>query len=603
MFHAPTKTRSTALTSGVCIAALGVMISAIGLGTTPSHAQQFGNRDGGRPGGTFQLLLGNGNVQFGLQFGRSDRGRNRTRGQGLERHRSGPQPDYFGETGVTTSAQQNRRQWHTVRLNRSYQNPVIIMGPLSDDGGDPATIAVRQSGPRSFQYQINEWAYLDGRHARATIGYMVVEAGQHRLAGGGTLVAGQTSGIDDDWSRVRFGARFETSPIVFTTMVSGRIGRTNGPSARNGPTPMVTRAKNVNRRGFDLRLQKEEAAPQSVRRARQVAWIAIEPGTGGRRGLAYIADRTGRTVTEDMHRITLPRDQQRLLAQPVFLAAMQSFNGRDSAALRYTPRRRVIALRVEEEQSQDSEVTHAAENIGYAIFAPGLLEAASPRGFRPGPGAGPNPRPRLTPPPTPVASVNGLTGEIYRAGGHIRNVGQVVAIMQQRPAAASFIATNINYNEGGRRPVAEYLRGDGASLSGNGRMQVEEMAFRFTGYILLEAGTHEFMVTSDDGFRLIIGGRQVTAHLNRRASAESRGSITIRQPGLYPIEIVHFDNHNGAVLQFKSSLDGGGIVSPDRLFTTPPYGAIDRGSHYDVSDLLLVGRDDGGGRRGGRGRR
>ncbi len=593
MFDTPKKTRATTLTMGVCLAALGVVVSAIGLGATTSQAQNFGGNNGVRSGGTFQFLLGNGNIAFGRRDnarpgqGQTEFGRN-----GFGRNRHGFQPNYFGETGIATAAQRNRQQWHTVTLNRRYQNPVVVMGPLSDDDDDPATVIVRQVGPRSFQFKINEWRYLDGRHTRTTVGYMVVEAGQHRLPSGGILIAGTTDGATDDWGRVPFGARFETRPVVFSTVISGRGGRGGAAAV----TPLVTRTKSVNRRGFDLRLQKEEAAPQTVRRARDVAWIAIEPGIGGRRGPTYVAGASGVNVSDDTYRITVSPNQQRLLAQPVFIAAMQSFNGTDPAALRYTPRRRAIAITLEEEQSEDRETNHRSENVGYAIFAPGLLESASPSGNRPGAGPVPNPRPR----PAPVSSVNGLSGEIFPIGGHVRNVGQAVSVMQNRPASASFLATSIDYNEGGRRPVAEYLGSDAASLSGNGRMQVEEMAFRFTGYILLESGTHDFMVTSDDGFRLIIGGRQVTAHLGRRASAESRGSITIRQPGLYPIEIVHFDNHNGAVLQFKSSLDGGGIVATDRLFTSPPNGAVSRGSHYDVPAFLLAGRDHGSGGGGGR---
>jgi hypothetical protein len=42
----------------------------------------------------------------------------------------------------------------------------------------------------TFQVQIDEWLYLDGRHKEETFSYMVVEAGVHVLGDGTLLQAG-----------------------------------------------------------------------------------------------------------------------------------------------------------------------------------------------------------------------------------------------------------------------------------------------------------------------------------------------------------------------------------------------------------------------------
>ena len=51
---------------------------------------------------------------------------------------------------------------------------------------------------------------------------------------------------------------------------------------------------------------------------------------------------------------------------PLFLARMQTLAGADSSAVRYrnsTPTG--VQIRIEEEQSKDSEISHAKESVGY----------------------------------------------------------------------------------------------------------------------------------------------------------------------------------------------------------------------------------------------
>jgi hypothetical protein len=76
--------------------------------------------------------------------------------------------------------------WKTVKLTgiREFQNPVVIVGPPTRNGGDPCVVRVRNVTSNSFQIRIQEWLYLDGPHMVENVSYMVVEAGEYMMPDG-----------------------------------------------------------------------------------------------------------------------------------------------------------------------------------------------------------------------------------------------------------------------------------------------------------------------------------------------------------------------------------------------------------------------------------
>lgn len=89
------------------------------------------------------------------------------------------------------------------------------MGPLTSTGKEPATVRVRDVTRNSFQFQIQEWAYLDGRHLKESISYMVVEEGTHQLKDQTFIEAGRVV-AGSNWSNVKFNADFKKAPVVFS---------------------------------------------------------------------------------------------------------------------------------------------------------------------------------------------------------------------------------------------------------------------------------------------------------------------------------------------------------------------------------------------------
>jgi hypothetical protein len=130
-------------------------------------------------------------------------------------------------------------EWLTVSLSHTFENPVVLMGALSNNGDDPATLRVRNVQSDSFEVRVIEWLYLDDKHMKETVSYLVVESGFWNLADGGSYDAG-VAFVDDSPTSVMFTCpESMTDPIVFTQIISE--DQMNGDS----PHPMVTRISEV----------------------------------------------------------------------------------------------------------------------------------------------------------------------------------------------------------------------------------------------------------------------------------------------------------------------------------------------------------------------
>ncbi len=66
----------------------------------------------------------------------------------------------------------------------------MVTGPPTSNGDQPLTVRVRNVTATGFEFQLDEWQYLDGWHAGESIGYLVVEAGEHTLLDGTRVKAG-----------------------------------------------------------------------------------------------------------------------------------------------------------------------------------------------------------------------------------------------------------------------------------------------------------------------------------------------------------------------------------------------------------------------------
>jgi hypothetical protein len=257
------------------------------------------------------------------------------------------------EVGSVEVTQEDKDQWHTVTLQNNFTDPVVVMGPVSYNGKQPCTVRVRNIESDQFEFQIDEWDYLDGKHpGRETISYMVVEQGVY-VFNDMVIEAKSITGITHEWTDVSFDHAFDDVPVVLAQCAS-----------YNGKAAVTTRLKNVSAAGFRLKLQEQEANEDYHPNAEQVCVIAFEPSTGSDTIIISHAsmDDTWQIVEFDQ---TIP--------SAGLFAQMQTYAGNNTCALRYRNLTEAgCELRVQEEQSADEETDHNAENVGYMVIQEGV---------------------------------------------------------------------------------------------------------------------------------------------------------------------------------------------------------------------------------------
>ena len=226
-----------------------------------------------------------------------------------------------------------------------------------------------------------------------------------------------------------------------------------------------------------------------------------------------------------------------------------------------------------------------------------------------------------------TGGAGGLHGEFYERDDPpliIDSLAFADEVIASSTPTASFVARSLDYPAGGQDTLFlpdtdEYLGRDAASLrpGAAGNEQASPSVWRYSGFIEIDesmdlfAGNGsidiEFGVGSDDGSRLTIGGVDVVTvdTLAIVTFPGVTGLASFEAPGLYPIEIVHYDHFGGIGLEVSSSIPGGGdaggpgdtvgILPSDIVFRTvvPDLGGVlpPLIEHRQLPDGLINGVD------------
>jgi Bacterial TSP3 repeat len=166
-------------------------------------------------------------------------------------------------------------------------------------------------------------------------------------------------------------------------------------------------------------------------------------------------------------------------------------------------------------------------------------------------------------------NASNLTGEYfgYREdvdGLNLITIEMAESFINGRLADATFVATKLSYgiddrfeNDLGRGlNLQRFLGSDAASLSID-PPTTSDAIIRMHGQINLSAGTYNFRVLADDGYRIKIDGVTVAeVSLNQSPTTTVHDSFTIGS-GTHLIEILYWDQGLEAAFQVEVSRDGG----------------------------------------------
>ena len=266
---------------------------------------------------------------------------------------SAPSVGPVGQAGSVTVLQSDADQWHRIAFDAAITDAIVVMGPVGGIGVDPAITRIRDVTENGFEFQIDEWDYLDGWHTTETVGWVAVSEGTHVLEGGQMIVAG-TSQVGTNFASQSFGASL-TDAIVLSEVTSV-----------NDAAAVTTRTRAVSQDGFQIQIE-EEGAADGAHVAETVSWIAIETGRGD--GIEVV--RTADTVTHAAEEFEFVSAFE---TAPVFIADMQTTDGADPAALRLDDLTATgVSLFVEEEKSLTAGIGHTTEIVGILAIEEGLF--------------------------------------------------------------------------------------------------------------------------------------------------------------------------------------------------------------------------------------
>jgi uncharacterized protein (DUF1800 family) len=272
------------------------------------------------------------------------------------------------EIGDVIVTQSNATTWTTVNLSRTYNTPVVVMGPLSHTRGAPLTVRVRNvkagvsgTSNASFEFQIDRWSHntVQTHEFKESLSYMVMEAGTHAI-GGNLWQAGVSTGVTQSASSQTLSTMFNrTVPVVLPQVVT-----------TNDTQTVQARVSSVTDTNFNLELDESEI-DRTEHAGETVHWFAFMPGVSN---LFSTRMRFEVGTFTDVSSSFSFKTFRRLHADPFFFAATQTQNDTDPNTLRW---RYLFADKVELLTQEDGhpaqfgETTvsnsHDAENVGYVI--------------------------------------------------------------------------------------------------------------------------------------------------------------------------------------------------------------------------------------------
>ena len=259
------------------------------------------------------------------------------------------------EAGLLDVSQGSPDDWQPVLFNRPFSSvPVVVLGPLSANHAHGATLRVRRVATTGFEFQVDEWDYLDGAHPSEQVSFLALEEGSHDI-GGLRWEAARLPGVNRVGTAASFLESFVSPPLV--------LAQIEGEANANA---LSARVRGVSVGGFEALLQSEEAGASRTLADEILGIIAVETGNGALGDLAFEVA----IAAAPVRRAWSPVAFEAPTPHPVLLAAMQSVNDPDPAVLRMRALSPAgVEFRADEEQSADTERAHPGEQVGYLAIA------------------------------------------------------------------------------------------------------------------------------------------------------------------------------------------------------------------------------------------
>ena len=170
----------------------------------------------------------------------------------------------------------------------------------------------------------------------------------YTLPNGKKMAAGVMEFVGKNWKTVNLPIDFDTKPIIIHQVITA-----------NDATPIASQIRNTSVSQFELRIQEEEGN-DNVHTRESVAWVAMEAGV---QSADYQLEMESILLSGVPKALTF---QNAFAGVPALFTSTQSTNESDAFAIRNDVLTNAgMTLNIQEEASDDVEIIHANETVGY----------------------------------------------------------------------------------------------------------------------------------------------------------------------------------------------------------------------------------------------
>ena len=243
-------------------------------------------------------------------------------------------------------------KWLWVSFEHPFQSaPVVVANIAGYNDPEPTTIRIRNVDQTGFEIRLQEWDYQDGVHDYEAVSYIAMEKGFYVLPGGILVEAGTVQNGRYTSHNV-FTQPFNVEPVMIASVTT-----------ENELDAVVARIKDVRTDSFKCMLEEQELSYFEHYEKETVSFIAWEPSAGILGSMIFEVDKTDSIVNQNFYHIPCV---EKFKEAPLFFAGMQHISSIESSNLRYRNNSSEgVDIMVSEESSQDEELEHANEIVGY----------------------------------------------------------------------------------------------------------------------------------------------------------------------------------------------------------------------------------------------
>ena len=240
--------------------------------------------------------------------------------------------------------------WKTISFGKSFQNPIIILSDPTLKGGDPVITRIRNITSTSCQVRLKEPNYKDGQHTYETISYIIGEKGSYIIEDK-KIEFGLQTGIGKDFKTISFSSSYPSTPSIFIQV-----------QTENNSDWIVTRNRLLNQKSFQVKLQKEERRLSTSYKNEIIGWMSITQGVENDGSLKF----ESKLISGVNHKNKRINYQSSFSSTPLLITKVVSYSGIDPCNTRIIENTKsFFSIKIQEEQSRDSEINHANETISY----------------------------------------------------------------------------------------------------------------------------------------------------------------------------------------------------------------------------------------------